>query len=128
MDDVKFTAFEKTVRSFLKAIGFTPTGYYPYDHCVNMSGQLAPESPFTIPLKIMVEIDRGVPTRASVEGFVKLAKAFLAQRSVLICQGPLSALEPKLQSLLRESEVEFFDHATISAELEKRTGAPAPEI
>jgi hypothetical protein len=123
LDDAEFTAFERTARSFLKMIGFTPTGYYPYEHCSNVSGELAPEPPFALPMRCMVEIARGMPTRASVEGFVKLSKAFPAQRLILICQKSLSELAPDLQSLIHESHVEFFDHATISAELEKRTGA-----
>jgi len=120
LDDAEFKAFEKTAFSFLKLLGFRPTGYYPYEHCANVSGELAPVPPFTLPLRVIVEIARMIPTRASIEGFLSLSKVPPSQRLILICQHPLSDLASDLQLLIRKSSIEFFDQATMSRELQKR--------
>ncbi len=116
----EFTTFERASLAFLRTLEFTPVGYYPYPHCSDVSGYLKPTPPFKIPVKAMAEIIRATPTCASIEGFHKVAKDLLAERLILICRMPLTELSPELQSLIGKLGIEFFDQATISAELERK--------
>jgi hypothetical protein len=113
-------SFEKTALAFLKVLGFTPVGYYPYSHASDVSGYLEAKPPFKVHVKAMVEIARIPPTRASVEGFHKLVKGALADRAMLICQTPLTQLGSDVQLLVDKLGIEFFDQAVISSELKKR--------
>jgi len=119
-DEEEFKAFEKTALGFLRTLGFTPTGYYPYPHCSDVSGYLAPSPPLKVPTKTMAEIVKDAPTRVSIEGFHKLAKDSLAERLILVCRVHLTDLDPDVQSLVDKLGIEFFDETTISEELEKR--------
>jgi len=120
LSDEEFKTFEKMALAFLKAVGFTPVGYYPYPHASDISGYLEARSPFKVHVKAMAEIVRTSPTRASIEGFHKLVKGSLADRAILICQMPLTDLGSDVRLLIENLGIEFFDQATISSELEKR--------
>ena len=120
MSDEKFKPFEKTALAFLRVLGFTPVGYYPYPHASDISGYLEARPPFKVHVKAMAEIARIPPTGASVEGFHKLVKGSLADRAILICQTPLTQLGSDVQLLVEKLGIEFFDQVVISSELEKR--------
>ena len=120
MSDDDFRAFEKTALAFLRTLDFTPVGYYPYPHGSDVSGYIKAAPPFRVPAKAMAEIVRATPTRGSIEGFHKLAKNSLAERVILICQMSLSDLATEVQSLIERLSIDFFDQATISAELVKK--------
>jgi hypothetical protein len=120
LSDEEFKPFEKMALAFLRTLGFTPVGYYPYSHASDISGYLEPKPPFKVPVKAMVEIVRKLPTPASIEGFHKLVKGSLVERSILICQKPFTELSPDAQSLVERLSIEFFDQVTISAELERK--------
>ena len=120
MSDEEFKAFEKTALAFLRTLGFTPVGYYPYSHASDVSGYLEAKPPFKVHVKAMAEIVRKSPTRASIEGFHKLVKGSLADRAILICQKPLTDVSGDVQSLIEQRGIEFFDQATILSELERK--------
>jgi hypothetical protein len=120
MTNEEFGVFEKSALAFLKSLGLTPVGYYPYSHCSDVVGYWDPPPPFRVRTKMMAEIVRELPTRSSIEGFHKLAQDSLVERIVLICRTPLAHLSSDLQSLVEGLRIEFFDQATISTELERR--------
>ena len=120
MSDEEFKAFERSALAFLRTLDFTPVGYYPYPYFSDVSGYIKAAPPFKVPLKAMAQIARSAPTRASIEGFHKLAKDSLVERMILICQVPLSGLPSELQSLVETLGIEFFDQATILSELERK--------
>jgi hypothetical protein len=125
LSDEEFKPFEKTALAFLKVLGFTPVGYYPYPHASDISGYLEARPPFKVHVKAMAEIARIPPTRASVEGFHKLVRGSLADRAILICQTPLAQLGSDAQLLVEKLGIEFFDQVAISSELEKRNVSKA---
>lgn len=120
VSDEEFKAFEKEALAFLRVLGFTPVGYYPYEYFSDVSGYLEPSPPFKIPFKTMAEIVRTTPTRESIEGFYKLAKDSLAHRMVMISTESLTDLKPEIQDQIDKLRIEFFDRETILTALEEK--------
>lgn len=117
LSEQNFKSFEKEALAFLRTLGFTPSGYYPYEHFSDISGYLKPSSPFRIPTKTIVEIIKSKPTVESIAGFVNLAKASLANRMIMISLKPFSQ---GMQNQITKLGIEYFDRETILAALKEK--------
>ena len=117
LSNEELKTFEKEARAFLRTLGFTPSGYYPYDYFSDITGYMKPPPPFKIPIKTMVEIVKSTPAAEQMEGFLTLAKASLADRMIIISP---KRFPPRIQDQIRKLGIEFIDRETILATLEEK--------
>jgi hypothetical protein len=109
MNEKKFKKFEKEVLTFLMHLGFKVVGFYVYPYYTDILGYMKLEPPFTVPIRVMVEIVRGKPTEGMVEGFTKLSKDALSERALIFSAVPKTELDQKTASILDKYRIEFLD-------------------
>jgi len=100
--------------SYLRSIGVSIVGYYPYEHAIDIVGFLKLPSPFKIPLKVVAEIAKGSVTVDAIDGFSKLAKNSLAEKVLLLAPSDLAQLDPDAKKKLENERIEFIGREDIT--------------
>jgi len=103
----------------LKSIGYQVSGYYPYDHAVNLVGFLPQPSPFDTAIKMAVEIAQSPISTESIESFAKFGKNVLALKLALFYADDFKDLEREIQNTLILLKVDYVGGKRLEKELLK---------
>lgn len=101
--------------SYLRSLGVSIVGYYPYGHAIDIVGFLKLPAPFHLPLKIVAEIAKGSVTLDAIDGFSKLAKSSLADRMLMLASLELTELDPETKKKLESEGIELIGKKDIAA-------------
>jgi len=110
----KSQSFEHLAVSFLKSIGISIVGYYPYDHAIDVVGFLKPPPPFKLPMKVVAEVARSDVTADTIDGFSKLAKNSLAEKMLLLAPSEFDQLDTDARKKLESERIEFVGKKEIA--------------
>jgi hypothetical protein len=100
--------------SYLRSLGISIVGYYPYDHATDIVGFLKLPLPFKLPLKVVAEIAKSSVTVDAIDGFSKLAKNSLAEKVLLLAPSELDKLDPDAKKKLESERIEFVGKKDIT--------------
>ena len=93
--------------SYLRSIGISVTGYYPYDHAIDIVGFLKLPLPFKYPLKIAAEIAKCPVTVDMIDGFLTFAKNASAEKVLLLTPPKLDQLDLVVEEKLNTERIDF---------------------
>lgn len=112
---------EANTLRILKSIDFQVTGYYRYEHAINLVGYLKQPEPFTIPTKMAVEIAKGSLNRESVESFAKFGNNVLAQKLAIFHEQDFDNLNGDVKSTISAFKIDYLGGETLRKALSKST-------
>lgn len=101
--------------SYLRSVGISITGYYPYNHATDIVGFLKLTPPFKYPLKVAVEIAKCTVTVESVDGFSTFAKNASAEKVLLLTPPRLDDLDPVVEKKLKTERIDLVRSVEVKA-------------
>ena len=123
--DTETQTYEHIAVSYLKSVGISITGYYPYSHATDIVGFLKLSVPFNYPVKVIAEIAKLPITLESIEGFVTLAKNASAEKLLLIAPPKLNELSPSIEKMLKTHRIDFVTSDIVGAYSQTTSGSQA---
>lgn len=115
---------EATTLRILRSLDFQVTGYYPYEHAINLVGYLKQPEPFRNPIKVALEIAKGSLNRESVESFAKFGNNVLAQKLAIFHKDDFDDLDEDVKSTISAIKIDYVGGETLRKALSRSTVTP----
>lgn len=103
----------------LKSTGFHVSGYYPYDHAINLVGSLQQPPPFDTPIRMAVEIAKSPISIESIESFAKFGNYALALKLAIFSVEDLCNLNKDIQDTLNRLKINYIGGKSLEKALSK---------
>lgn len=117
----------KTLR-ILRSNDFQVTGYYRYEHAINLVGYLKQPEPFVIPIKTAIEITISPINKESIESFAKFGNNILAQKLAIFNENNFKDLSEDVKSTISAYKIDYVGGKTLKNALSKSTTITQEEV
>jgi hypothetical protein len=97
--------YEHMAVSYLRSIGISVTGYYPYEHATDVVGLLKLSEPFKYPLKVAIEIAKQPITMDVIDGLLTFSKNASADKVLLLTSQKVDNLDPEVEKRLVDERI-----------------------
>lgn len=106
--------FKNKVFSVLKTMKIVPKGYFPYPEFSELVGSQEPEWPYTMPLRVMVQLSFRKITKEMVHSFNKSSRDTKAVRSLIFGIEESARLNAESRSNMKAFQIEYFGPSDVS--------------